>query len=230
MEGVKKNMKQPSRKYLILAGVFFLLFATLTAVVSLVDVRPIGPRGSEVGLAALNEAVFTHIGAHPLWDTVTDGLMVLALLTALGFALLGAVQLVRRRSLWRVDRQILLLGVLYVLVALVYVLFELVIVNYRPVLQNGELEASYPSSHTMIVLCIMATAVVALWDMLADKKVLRMVVNAVATAVMAVMVIGRLLSGQHWATDILGGLLLSAALTMLYRSAVVRTAPKDPEG
>ena len=40
----------------------------------------------------------------------------------------------------------------------------------------------------------------------------------------AFMVIGRLISGVHWATDIIGSILLSAGLFMLYRSAATYTA------
>ncbi|MBQ2667321.1 MAG: phosphatase PAP2 family protein [Clostridia bacterium] len=198
------------------AGIFFLLFLGLTAAVLLVDVQPIGPCGTSVGLAALNGRVFDRLGVNPGWYAVTEVLGVVSLLPIVGYALLGAVQLIRRRSLRRVDAAVLLMGGFCVLLAAVYVFFEIVVVNYRPVLLGAAPEASYPSSHTLLTLCVLGAAWVDLWHRLAQKKALRTVFNALAVVVMAVTVAGRLLSGVHWLTDIAAGVLLSAALVALY--------------
>ena len=44
------------------------------------------------------------------------------------------------------------------------------------------------------------------------------------------MVIGRLISGVHWVTDIIGSVLLSTGLYMLYWSAVLYTDKAKKEG
>lgn len=214
------KVRQSIRHSFLMTGVCFLLFLGFTVLVSVADVRPVGPEGSAVGLATLNAWAAERIGVHMLWYQITNVLGVVALLTAGCFGLLGLTQLVQRRSLWKVDVQILLLGAFYVLLAVCYLFFEKVIVNFRPVILEGGLEASYPSSHTMLTVCIMATAIMELRRLLAQKEALCRVLTAAAFIVMVVTVIGRLLSGVHWLTDIIGGLLLSVTLVLLYASFV----------
>lgn len=214
------KVRQSIRHSFLMTGVCFLLFLGFTVLVSVADVRPVGPEGSAVGLATLNAWAAERIGVHMLWYQITNVLGVVALLTAGCFGLLGLTQLAQRRSLWKVDVQILLLGAFYVLLAVCYLFFEKLIINYRPVILEGGLEASYPSSHTMLTVCIMATAIMELRRLLAQKEALCRVLTAAAFIVMVVTVIGRLLSGVHWLTDIIGGLLLSVTLMLLYASFV----------
>lgn len=210
-----------------LAGILLLLFIGWTALVSLVDVRAIGPEQSAVGLATLNQFAFDRLGVHLWWDGLTDGCSLVAILVACGFALLGLMQLLRRKSLRKVDPNLLLLGGLYVAMAAVYLLFECIVINCRPILMDGQPEASYPSSHTMMVLCILASAMIAARSFPAAHKTLRIALNAFAVLVMTVTVAGRLISGVHWLTDIVGGLLISAALVTLYGAAVQSVAEKQ---
>ena len=208
-------MKTNRRKCLIAAATLFLLFIALLLAVRTLDVRPIGPEGSTVGLAAVNGWVFRLTGEHLFWYTLTDWLGVAAVLMALGFAMLGLVQLVRRRSFFKVDKSLYALAAVYLLTIGCYILFELWIVNYRPVLMQGRLEASFPSSQTMIVCAIMATALLEFRGRLKGKTA-RAVAQALCVGLMLVTVAGRLISGVHWFTDIVGGLLLAGALTALY--------------
>ena len=159
-------MKHTARSPLLRAAIFFMLFLLFTTLVARFDVRPVGPDGSEVGFAAINQFVFRCLGVHLVWYEITDRLGLLAILFALGFAVLGLVQLLTRRSIRKVDPGILALGGFYVLVIACYLFFETVVVNCRPVLMDGCLEPSYPSSHTMLVVCIMASSAIqvrALW-------------------------------------------------------------------
>jgi len=155
-----------------------------------------------------------------IWYTITDWLGVVVILFAFGFAVAGLYQLIKRKSLHKVDRQVLLLGAFYILVIAFYLFFETIIINYRPVILGVSLEASYPSSHTMIVVCIMVTTAIAFRSLFQRNKKLCSAMDAAAMVITAVTVIGRLISGVHWFTDIIGGLLLSAALIALYCAAV----------
>lgn len=211
-------MKRNKRIYLLLTSFLFAAFVLWTVAVSVVDVRPIGPGGSSVGFAALNGAFHTRTGVHWRLYTVTDWLGLIPVGIGLGFAVLGLIQWIRRKHVRRVDPDIRLLGGFYLLVTGAYLLFERVVINYRPVLIDGYLEASYPSSTTMLVLCVVPTAMWQLHTRIRHPAV-RRILLALLTGFSVFMTVGRLLSGVHWLTDIVGGILLSAALDALYVSA-----------
>ncbi len=217
------NSSKKSCILFICAGVLFALFCTLTAIILLVDVRPIGPLGSEIGLAGINGAVFSALGENSVFYAITEVLGYLALAVAATFAVLGLVQLIRRRGLFKIDREILLLAMLYFALLLLYVGFELIPVNFRPVLEDGELAASFPSSHTMLSVCIFGSAVAWLRGHL-SSRVWREILTALCVILIAVTVIGRLLSGVHWLTDIVAAVLISSALLAAYYAACARLA------
>ena len=209
-------MKQKHRKlYLSLFLLGTLVLWTL--LVRFVDVRAIGPEGSLVGFAALNGWFHSLTGVHMTLYTVTDWLGLVPLAFILGFGLLGLVQWIRRKQFFKVDRSILVLGLYYIVVMAAYILFEYLVINYRPVLISGILEASYPSSTTLLVLTVMPTAMLQLKERI-QNRAFRNCVLVLIAAFPAFMVIGRFLSGVHWLTDILGGILLSAGLLGLYKN------------
>ena len=214
-----EEMKKEKRRDYYAAAWVLLAFLVWTAAVRIVDVQAIGPQGSKVGFAAVNRFVHTLTGVRMSLYTITDWLGLVPVIFALGFGILGLAQWIRRKHLLRVDRDLLVLGGFYVVVMAAYLLFEVFVVNYRPVLIGGVLEASYPSSTTLLVLCVMPTAMMQLHARIKNKRFRRCVTAAIAGFI-AFMVIGRLLSGVHWITDIVGGALLSAGLVLLYRAII----------
>ena len=186
-------------------GVFLIAaFFLWTILLGIMDVQPIGPQGTMVGFAGLNQAVHVFTGVNMTLYTVTDWLGLVPLGFIFGFALIGLGQWIRRKHILRVDRSILTLGVFYLVVMAVYVFFECYVVNYRPVLIEGKLEASYPSSTTILVLCVMPTVIMQLGTRIRSRIIRRWV--SVAMMLFATfMVIGRLLSGVHWFSDIVVG-------------------------
>ena len=210
-------MKKKFRKNIYVTLALFLLFVLWTLAIKLIDVQPIGPNGSEVGFAALNGFIHDVTGVHMELYIITDWLGLVPVFVAFGFAVLGLVQLIKRRSFLKVDYSILVLGGFYILVISAYILFEMLAVNYRPVLIDGYLEASYPSSTTLLVMCVMPASVMQLYTRIKNKNI-RNIISVVIYAFMAFMVIGRFVSGVHWLTDIVGGIILSAGLVMLYYS------------
>jgi undecaprenyl-diphosphatase len=181
----------------------------------LIDVHPIGPENSSVGFAALNQCIHQLTGVHMGLYVMTDWLSLVPLLFVAGFAFLGLRQWIQRKSFLKVDRCILVLGGFYLVTGAVFLFFENCIINYRPVLIDGVLEASYPSSTTLLILCVMPTAVIQLRNRLQNELLKKSVIFAMHTFTI-LMVAGRLLSGVHWFTDILGGILLSMGLVSLY--------------
>ena len=219
-------MKKRNRRNLALTLGLLASFLLWTAAVSCIDVQAIGPNGSSVGFAGLNGAFHSLTGVHMALYTVTDWLGLVPVGIALGFAILGLVQLIRRKHILRVDHSILVLGGFYILVISAYLFFEAYAVNYRPVLINGNLEASYPSSTTILVLCVIPTAMMQLNTRLRNKPFRKLVLGVLA-AFAVFMVTGRLISGVHWLTDIIGAVLLSAVLVMLYSSVCSLVDPQD---
>ena len=198
------------------AGLILLAaFVLWTAVVCIVDVEAIGPMETKVGFASLNEMIHRRIGVHMTLYAITDALSLFPLGLVVGFALLGLGQWIKRGNLMRVDRDILALGVLYAVVAALFVLFEIVVINYRPILIDGCAEASYLSSTTLLVLCVMPTAILQLRARMRYGRAREWITWLLAVFTVF-MTVGRFLSGVHWFSDIVGGTLLSTGVVMLY--------------
>lgn len=196
--------------------IFGFLFVIFSLWIRLFDVQPVGPEGSSIGFASLNVAVHEFFGMHLFWYKLTQALGVLAIGLAAVFAVVGFVQLVQRKSLLKVDKKILMLGVIYILVILAYILFEKIPFNYRPVVLDEGLEPSYPSTHTMIILTIFGTAVGVLGEYIKNTKLV-LIIKIVCLVIMALTIIGRLVCGVHWFTDIAGGVIISLFFINLFK-------------
>ena len=210
-------MEKKNKKSLVLGASLLVAFVLWTALVRFVDVQAIGPEDSAVGFATLNGFIHELTGVNWFLYTVTDWLGLVPIAVALGFTILGLVQLIKRKSLWKVDHSILALGAFYIVVMVAYIFFEVVLINYRPTLIDGYLEASYPSSTTMLVMCVMPTAATQL-NVRIKNTIVRWCAIITIVAFTAFMVIGRLISGVHWITDIIGGALFSTGIVTTYFS------------
>lgn len=209
------------KKKISLSCVFAVLFLVLIVLVRTVDVAAIGPVGTEVGLSHLNQAFAELTGVNMGWYELTEVFGDIAIFTALFFVGVGICELLRRRDFKKVDKELYALGLLYLAVGVLYILFEFVIVNRRPILMDGETfpEASFPSTHTMIICTVMGSTIMVLKKFIKNDK-LRLCLQYVCAILLIVTVIGRLVSGVHWFTDILGGILISTALLFLFAAAL----------
>ena len=203
------------------AGLLLLAaFVLWTVLIQSVDVQPLGQNGTDIGFAALNCWFHRLCGVHMMIYTATDWLGLVPIAVCLCFGGIGFAQLLKRKSLFRVDADIILLGVYYVLVIAGYLIFESIPINYRPIPINGVMEASYPSSTTLLVLSVMPTLNLQARRRIENQALKRTI--CVASAVFTLfMVLGRTVAGVHWLTDILGAVLLSAGLFLLYKACVM---------
>ena len=208
-------MERKAKICISLSVCFLLTFIIWTFLLCLVDISPIGPNGSSVGFAKVNGSFHSFTGIHMYLYTITDWLSIVPLGFVAGFGIIGVGQLLKRKKILLVDRSIIVLGVFYIAVMAIFLLFEEVVINYRPVLIEGVLEASYPSSTTMLVMCVMPTTLMQLNTRI-KNRIVRYIVLTLIILFTAFMVISRLVSGVHWFTDIIGGALLSAGLVLLY--------------
>ncbi len=201
----------------IASGIFALAFILLIVLVSVWNVAPIGPEGTEIGLSSINKATHEAFGVNDVWYEVSEMFGYIAIATAGIFAVVVICQTFGRKSIFKVDKKLIALCGLYCLMAFAYVLFEIIVINYRPIIMAGDahVEASFPSSHTMLVCVIMGSAFIVIKDYIKNNG-LRIALQYVCLAIAALTVAGRLLSGVHWLTDIIGGVLISLALVTFY--------------
>ncbi len=217
-------MNNKSAGSLKISIVLLTLFLLWTLLIQWIDVKVTGPYDSTVGFAALNRFVHNLTGVHLSLYTLTDWLSIIPLAFVIGFATLGLVQWIQRKHLLKVDQSVLLLGAFYVVLFAVFLLFETLALNYRPILIDGSLEASYPSSTTLLVLCVMPTAVVELRSRIQNKH-LKFCLTHLLSAFIAFMVIARFLSGVHWFTDVVGAVFLGTGLFFGYRAILEQIKP-----
>ncbi len=206
------------KKNIIISIILIILSITFTILVKRIDVKPIGPDNSLVGFASINETVKNLIGQNMTFYKITEYLGMIPIIMALIYVIIGLIQLIQRKSFLKIDKEIYVLGALYIIVLGLYIFFEKCIINYRPVLIDGVLEASYPSSHTLMSLCICGSS------LLLNKKLFSSKIadleNYLSIILIILIVLGRLLSGVHWFTDIIGGLIISSALLMSFYTII----------
>ena len=210
-------MNKKKRNFFI-STILILLAVVFTILVKVVDVKQIGVNETSIGFATLNQFVFKTTGVNMMWYHITDWLGLVPIFIAMTYALIGFIQLIKRKSLFKVDKEIIILGLFYIVVISLYIFFEKVIVNYRPILMNGFLEASYPSSHTLMTICLCGSSII-VNKKLFNNKITKLM-NMLSLVIVIITVIGRLLSGVHWFTDIIGGIFISIALLIALYSVI----------
>ena len=142
------------KRNIITSITLLILSVVFTLLVKNIDVKAIGPNESLVGFADINKLFHNLIGSNMAIYKITEIIGLIPLLIAFIYVIIGIKQLITRKSLLKVDKEIYLLGLFYILVLGVYIFFEKVVINYRPVLIDNILEPSYPSSHTLMSICI----------------------------------------------------------------------------
>ena len=213
-------MKENKKNTLFAGGIFLIVFILWTILVRTVDVQPIGPNETNVGFAAWNGWFHKLTGVHMELYMITDWLGLIPVFICMIFAGIGLKQWINRRNLFKVDYDILILGIYYAAVILSYLVFEMIPINYRPILIEGRMEVSYPSSTTLLVLCVMPTLIEQTMRRLKHIK-LKLIIRVVTVWFSVFMVLGRLVSGVHWFTDIVGAMILSAGLFLIYKGVVL---------
>ena len=210
-------MNNKKRNFFI-STILILLAVVFTIFVKVVDVKPIGVNESSIGVASFNQVVFKTIGVNMIWYHITDWLGLVPIFIAMIYAFIGFIQLIKRKNIFKVDKEIIILGLFYIVVISLYIFFEKFIVNYRPILMNGFLEASYPSSHTLMTICLCGSSIIVNRKFYNNK--IAKFVNILSLVIVLITVIGRLLSGVHWFTDIIGGIFIGGALLMTLYSVL----------
>lgn len=195
-------------------------FVIWTVLIQTIDVQYIGVNCTSIGFATINSLFHDYTGVNIFLYNITDWLGLVPLFICMLFGGLGFWQLIKRKSLFAVDFDITITGLYYITVIVFYLVFEAYPINYRPILINGYVEASYPSSTTLLVLCVMSSLVFLIKRRIKNKR-LSNFICAFSVLFSSFMVIARLISGVHWLTDIIGSCLLSAGLYSFYKGVVL---------
>ena len=215
-------MKRIPRESLTTALLMTFAAVLLTILVKTVDVQPVGVEGTNIGLASINTGFFAKYGHNETFLKISKVAGIICFATAGGFGVFFLVQLIQRKSLSNVDRNLSVLMLLYILTASLYLLFDKVlIINYRPVILDKGLESSYPSTHTMIAWVVMVSAVDQ-WNIYIKDETRKTVLSACSFLVLLVVIVTRLLAGVHWLTDIVAGVVFGDMLIAWYRYAAGR--------
>ena len=213
-------MKTKFKRNVMLGTIFIFVFAIWTMLIQIIDVQAVGINNTNIGFATFNTCFHSLTGANMTLYTITDWLGLVPIFIGMCFGFLGFLQLIKRKSLLKVDFDIRILGVYYVIVILCYLIFEMIPINYRPIFINGFAEASYPSSTTLLVLGVMPTLIFQADRRIKSDKIKKII--CVITILFSIfMVVGRLISGVHWITDIVGSILLSMGLFYIYKGVVL---------
>ena len=213
-------MKEKGKRLLCIGCVCNIVFIIWTLLIQKVDVRPLGANGTNIGFATINCWFHELTGVHMKIYTITDWLGLVPIFICIIFGVIGFVQWMKRRSIFKVDYDIILLGMYYILVIFGYLIFEMTPINYRPILIEGFLEASYPSSTTLLVLCVMPTLMEQV-NRRTKNETIKGIVRVFVICFSLFMVLGRLMSGVHWLTDIVGSIMLSVGLFCIYKAVVL---------
>ena len=218
LKGIEMGRK--ATKKFITGGILIFLFIILTCLCKLVNVKPLGVNGTSIGFSTINVWFHNLIGVHLWLYFVTDWAGLIPIFIGVGFAIFGVFQLIKRKNLFKVDCDILILGVYYVVLFAIYFLFEKVYINYRPILINGIMEKSYPSSTILLAVGMICPFIEQISRRVKNKRV-KIILCSIFIAFIIFMVGGRLLSGVHWLTDVIGSLLLSFGVYLTYKGFVL---------
>ena len=225
----EQNYKKRGKSFLIFGVWVLILFAIFTILIQIVDVKPLGVNGTNIGFSTFNTWFHSLTGVNWSLYNITDWLGLVPVFCCMFFGFFGFFQLIKRKSLLKVDSDIIILGIYYVIVILGYLIFEMIPINYRPVLINGFMEASYPSSTTLLVLGVIPTVIFQINRRLKNVKI-KNIISAITIIFSVFMVVGRLISGVHWVTDIVGSVLLSMGLFYIYKGTVFLVLKGDNYG
>ena len=210
-------MNMMNNQKLYTAVLMTVLTVLAVILVSTVDVQPVGVEGTNIGFAAMNTGFFKNVGESAVFYKISKVCGYICFAAAAGFAVFFFIQLIQRKDLQKVDKNLTALMLLYLATAIVYILFQTLKINYRPILRGKGLEPSFPSSHTMIAIVVMISAIDQ-WNIYIKKETPRFWAVTLSYLVVMVTVVARLLSGVHWLTDVIGGVLFGFMLLAWYNA------------
>ena len=148
-----------------------------------------------------------------VWETITNIILILSIILILFFLGLGVYELIKKRSIKKVDPRLTWLPLPLALMTLTYFLFDKVwILNVRP---NGSGEPSFPSTHVMVVTTIFFVVTIILPKYIKNKTT-RLIIEIIMAIMISLTAVGRVMSGMHWVADVLGAIVFGFLFSEIY--------------
>lgn len=218
---MKQNLKQLSLRHQLILSICATAIAVIfTILVANFNLKPIGPQASSVGFADFNQQVASIFPYNKFWHQLTSLALGFPILVAGIYAIFGLSQLIKYKKFSKISPQLYLLAGFYFATILVYIIFEKLALNFRPVILKDGLEASYPSTHALLAVCFCGSAILVNRFFIKSRSKLRYI-NLLLVLSIIFIVVGRVLAGVHWATDIIGGLIIAAALLSIFQTILL---------
>ncbi len=147
------------------------------------------------------------------WDKITNIILISSFAVLAIFVILAICQWISRKSLKKVDKELLWFPLPLALVAATYVVFDkFLVLNTRP---DGSGEPSFPSTHVMVATTIFLLAAIVLPKYI-KSKVACAVLYVFMLAFIALVSAGRVLANKHWLSDVLGALGFAIVFALIY--------------
>ena len=202
------------KKYRIISIILLIVSIVFTILLTKVDVNSVGV-DREVGFSTINNKL-TFSYNETIYK-ITEVLGYVALLIPVVYACIGLLQLIKRKSIKKIDKELFILAGFYAIVLIIYVAFDKIAINNRPVMLDGVWEPSYPSSHTLMSLFFCISAIILNNKLFKSNTKL---INIGLLILSLSIVIGRYISGVHWFTDILGSIFIASTLLTAFASFI----------
>lgn len=208
-------------------SIWLLVIAVIyTVLVKYVDVKAIGPSSTKVGFAMMNKWFNELIGYNSMFYKISKYAGVIPFGFCAYYGLMGLIELIKKKSFKKVNYRYYILACFYAIFVALYFFFEKVIINYRPVIVDGAIEASYPSTHTLLAICLCGTSLI-VSKLLIKNETIRKLFDIAAWILMIVIVVARLISGVHWLSDIFGGIIISLTYLSFFKLSLIRMEEKE---
>lgn len=158
------------------------------------------------------------------WELITNVILITSIITLAVFVFLGLYQWISRKSIKKVDRQLLWMPVPLILMVITYLLFQYVFVlNTRP---NGSGESSFPSTHVMVVATIFFIAMMILPKYVKSKPI-RIILDVLMVVMISLTSVGRVAADMHWVLDVIGAVVFAFIFTEVYYLIIHRKKKKN---
>lgn len=215
-------MKKFINLYTILGCASLFLFILLMILLN-ADKAVIAESGKEVGLSSINNLVKYSYKEN--LDLMTDLLFYVTFTVVVFEGCLGIIQLVTRKSLFKVDKEIIIFGISLVVMVVLWLVFDhLLKINVRPIDAN---EGSFPSTHVMMA-TFLALASHAFICMKYETRLPKYLSLVLAIIIISTITFGRVACGMHYITDVTGGLFMGLALYFI-TFGIIKGFKKDIE-